>query len=175
MTTQKLLPLVVLKFFMIMAVCIPPVGPASAAPLVIDGADMTCQDFRGRSVQTMEVSELGDVGRAWVVNTVPYIIMDPDVLRRLPVKLQLFFFAHECAHHVLAHWFNPSRESEKEADCWAVRHGRDRALFTRQDVADFAPWFAASKGSHLGHLPGPERASFLLTCFDTPMETASQR
>ncbi len=175
MTSQKLVRPSLLLSLLCLAAFAVAASPARAAPLVIAGTDMTCQDFRGRTVQTMEVAELGDVGRAWVVNTVPLIMLDPDVLRRLPGKLQIFFFAHECAHHVLAHWFNPSANSEKEADCWAVRYGRERALFTRQDVADFAPWFASSKGSRLGHLPGPERAAFLLQCFDTPIETASQR
>ncbi|MDX2257730.1 MAG: hypothetical protein NW205_02330 [Hyphomicrobiaceae bacterium] len=149
--------------------------PVQAAPVAIGGQQFTCTDFRGRSVQTMQVTELGDVGRAWVVNTVPYIILDPDMMHRLPPKLQMFFFAHECAHHVLAHWFNPSHNAEKEADCWAIRHGRDKGHFTRQDVANFAPWFSQSKGSRVGHLPGPERAQFLLMCFDTPIETAEQR
>src|SRR5690606_40722156 len=52
--------------------------------------------------------------------------------------------------------------------CWAIRYGRDTGLFRRQEVADFAPWLAASKGSPFGHLPGPLRARHLLECFDNP-------
>lgn len=139
--------------------------PGSATE--IGGIPMRCQDFRGKEVTTIKIDELGDVGRAWVINTVPYIMLDPQLLQPLPYKLQNFFYAHECAHHVLGHWYNPSSESEKEADCWAIRYGRDTGLFRRQEIADFAPWLARSAGSRFGHLPGPLRAQYLLDCFDS--------
>jgi len=141
--------------------------PESGTTTRIGGIEMRCQDFRGREVTTIKVDELGDVGRAWVINTMPFIVLDPQLLRLLPYKLQNFFYAHECAHHVLGHWYNPSPENEKEADCWAIRYGRDTGLFTRQEVANFAPWLAESKGSRFGHLPGPIRARHLLDCFDS--------
>lgn len=139
----------------------------------IAGFEVNCRDNRGQVVRTMKVSDLGDVGRAWVVNGVPFIIMDVDLMRKLPPKLRLFFYGHECAHHVLGHWYNPSRNSEVEADCWAIRDARDRNLFSRAEVASFAPYFAKSKGSRWGHLPGPKRASLLLQCYDTQAEKSS--
>lgn len=140
----------------------------------VAGVSMKCTDFRGRSVVGLEVSDLGDVGRAWVVNTVPYILLDPELMRPLPKPLQVFFYLHECAHHVLGHWYNPTISSENEADCWAIVRGRDRKLFRRQEVVDFAPWLAKSGGSRFGHLPGPERLKKMLVCFDTQVETAQQ-
>lgn len=144
---------------------------------VIAGSSVGCRDFRGTSVTTIKVDELGDVGRAWVVNMSPYIVMDSHLLHRLPAKLQLFFYAHECAHHVLGHWYRPSVDNEKEADCWAIRYGRDAGIFRRQEIVDFAPWLAASKGSRYGHLPGPLRARFLLECFDSsePLLISNER
>ncbi|MEO1204908.1 MAG: hypothetical protein AAFV45_01115 [Pseudomonadota bacterium] len=132
----------------------------------IAGMPVNCTDFRGRAVVNMSISRLGDVGFARVINTVPYILVDPEIMRTLPKKLQLFFYSHECAHHVLGHWFNPTRESEREADCWAVQKHRDNGDFSRQDVVNFAPWLRKSRGSSWGHLPGPERAAYLLACFD---------
>ncbi|MEM1371440.1 MAG: hypothetical protein AAGG72_04320 [Pseudomonadota bacterium] len=127
---------------------------------------MSCIDFRGRTVVNMTVARLGDVGFARVINTVPYILMDPELLRRLPTKLQHFFYEHECAHHVLGHWFNPTINSEREADCWAIKKHRDEGHLTRQEVVNFAPWLKSSRGSPWGHLPGPERAKHLVACFD---------
>jgi hypothetical protein len=135
---------------------------------------MSCTDFRGRSVLALQVSDLGDVGRAWVINTVPYILLDPEVLRTLPRPLQIFFYVHECAHHRLGHWYNPTGNSEKEADCWAIEYGRDHGIFRRQTVVDFEPWLAKSRGSAFGHLPGRKRVRHLLACFDGPVETAQQ-
>ncbi len=129
---------------------------------------VSCRDIRGRIVTTMRVANLGDVGRAGIVNRVPIIVIDPDIIGRLPNKLQLFFYLHECAHHVLGHWFQMSVTMETDADCWAIRHGRDDATFSRDDVMSFAPFLAQSGGSPFGHLPGPQRAKQLLKCFDTP-------
>jgi len=158
---------VVLLLFMAMGTYGPAKAAAGRGNLVrIAGMVVTCTDYRGRTVHTMRINDLGDVARAWVVNHVPFIIMDRARLAKLPPKLQLFFYGHECAHHKMGHWMNTTMDSEKEADCWSIREGRDKGLFTRDEVAAFAPWFANSKGSKYGHLPGPERVKFLLSCFD---------
>lgn len=135
---------------------------------MIAGKPMSCQDIRGIAVHTLQVANLGDVGRAGVVNRVPIIAIDPIVIDRLPDKLQIFFYQHECAHHVLGHWFQMSLGMESDADCWAIRHGRDTGIFSRDDVRSFAPFLAKSGGSPFGHLPGPERARHLVQCFDQP-------
>lgn len=143
-------------------------GPAEPArgETEIAGRPVSCRDIHGRAVHTMRVANLGDVGRAGIVNRVPVIALDPEILGRLPDKLALFFYQHECAHHVLGHWFQMSLNMETEADCWAIRHGRDNGTFSRDDVMSFAPFLARSGGSPFGHLPGPERAKYLLNCFD---------
>lgn len=135
---------------------------------VIGGVTMGCMDFRGVVVRTTMMTDLGDVGRAWIISKMPIIALDPDRLRSLPPKLQIFFYGHECAHHVLGHYFNRTMTSEQEADCWSIARGRERSFFNRDDVAAFAPYFAQSRGSPFGHMPGPERAAFLLTCYDDP-------
>lgn len=141
---------------------------AALGETTIAGSQVSCKDIRGRAVSTVQVVNLGDVGRAGVINRVPIIAIDPDIIGRLPNKLQLFFYQHECAHHVLGHWFQMSLTMETDADCWAIRHGRDDGTFSRDDVMSFAPFLAKSGGSPLGHLPGPQRAKQLLKCFDTP-------
>ncbi|MEL7048022.1 MAG: hypothetical protein AAFO75_03515, partial [Pseudomonadota bacterium] len=130
--------------FLIGAICTKP-AHARMNLMEIAGTPITCTDFRGRSVVNMAVAKLGDVGFARVINTVPYILLDPEVLRTLPKKLQLFFYSHECAHHVLGHWFNPTVNSEREADCWAIKKHRDSGILSRQDVVDFAPWLRNSR------------------------------
>lgn len=133
----------------------------------LGGKAVSCSDAYGRHVHAVLVTNLGDVGRARQMQRTPIIMMDPHYLNPLPSKLQLFFFGHECAHHVLGHVYVVTPTSEMEADCWAAKDGRDRGLFTRDDVQSWGPWFAKSRGSkEFGHLPGPERAAYLLTCFD---------
>ncbi len=140
----------------------------------IGGTVVSCRDSYGLNVHAVLVSDLGDVGRARNLYKTPVIMMDPSHLIRLPGKLQLFFFGHECAHHVLGHTYVLRPGVETEADCWAAKDGRDRGLFTRDDVQSWAPWFAQSRGSTVsGHLPGPERARFILQCFDDSTDTAA--
>lgn len=141
---------------------------APEAEPVIGGFAMKCEDFRGRVVQTMHFSLRGDVGRATFISAVPVIALDPRRLATLPAPMQIFFYAHECAHHVLAHIVNPTIDSEREADCWSIQKGRAAGYFTRRDVEAFAPYLAHSRGSAFGHLPGPERHAHLLACFDAP-------
>jgi hypothetical protein len=141
-----------------------PVGPT--VRVTIDGTMEECHDDRGRAVAIYEVTDLGDAGRAGLIAQTPFIMLDEEVMRRLPGRLQTFFYLHECAHLTLGHYLSYSPEHENEADCWAIHEGRDRRLFSRQDVVDFAPWLAKSRGDPFGHLPGPVRAAALLACFD---------
>lgn len=132
----------------------------------VGGEVLACADFRGKSVRTNLTTELGDVARANYINGMPIIFLDEGRLATLPPKLQIFFYEHECAHMVLGHYFYRTTEVENEADCWSIQAMRATGNLTRQEVEEFAPYFANSKGSPFGHLPGPERARRLLSCFD---------
>lgn len=132
----------------------------------LDGRDLSCTDYLGRQVRTYTVAGLGDVGWSEIFFKVPVIKLDPDVLRTLPGKMQVFFLLHECGHHKLGHLLSGSGEAEPEADCWAIKTGRDSGFYGRTDVEAFRQFFAYSNGSRVGHLPGPERHTFLLNCFD---------
>lgn len=125
-----------------------------------------CHDVRGTHVSTIRFDSLRDVAHAVIMNHVPYIVLNPTRLETLPPKLQAFFYEHECAHHVLGHNYNPTLASEAEADCLAAKVGRDKGLFTRQDVAAFRPWIEPLKGSLRGHLPGTQRQRLITLCFD---------
>jgi hypothetical protein len=140
------------------------------AKVNLDGMTLQCKDFRGQTVRTIRMDDIGDVARASIINRMPIITLNPLRLETLPGKLQVFFFNHECGHHVMGHVFNPSPTSENEADCWSIKQGRDGKFFTRADVEAFAPHLANSRGTPLGHLPGPERAARLLACFDDPSD-----
>lgn len=132
----------------------------------LDGRDLTCTDYLGRQVRTYAVAGLGDAGWSEIFFRMPVIKLDPDVLRTLPGKMQVFFFLHECGHHKLGHLLSGTGDPEPEADCWAVKTGRDSGFYRREDVVAFGRFFALSNGTRAGHLPGPKRHAFLLNCFD---------
>jgi hypothetical protein len=140
------------------------------ARIELGGHEMTCRDFRGQIVRAIHMDDLGDVAHARIVNRMPIITLNKRRLDTLPDKLQIFFYQHECAHHILGHVFYPTQTSENEADCYAIKVGRREAVFGREDVEAFAPYISISRGSPFGHLPGPARAQRLLACFDDPSE-----
>lgn len=125
-----------------------------------------CQDVRGAQVATIRFDGLRDVAHAVIMNHVPYIVLNPTRLATLPPKLQVFFYEHECAHHMLGHNYNPTLSSEAEADCLAVKVARSKGLLNRTDVIAFGPWINPLLGSSRGHLPGKKRQSLILECFD---------
>lgn len=163
-----------IAIFLAIGSVLPAAAQGLETELVISGRSLTCKDFRGAEVRTTRMNDLGDVARAWIVARIPIITIDTVRMAQLPVKAQLFFYFHECGHHVLAHIYIPTITSENEADCWAIKRGRAEGLFTRDDVLAFGPVFAHSRGSKAGHLPGPERVKHLLSCFDDPAETVEE-
>jgi hypothetical protein len=140
------------------------------ARIQLGGMELSCRDFRGQVVRTIQMNDLGDVAHARIVNRMPIITLNKRRLDTLPDKLQVFFFHHECAHHLMGHVFYPTQTSENEADCYAVKVGRREGFLTRTDIEAFAPYIGVSRGSAFGHLPGPVRQQRLMACFDDPSE-----
>lgn len=145
-------------------------GVGLQTSVTLGGTPLECRDFRGHVVRAIRLDDLGDVAHARIINRMPIITLNQNRLDSLPVKLQIFFFNHECAHHVMGHVFYPTATSENEADCWSVKQGRRAGLLNREDVVAFGPHIAHSRGSAYGHLPGPQRAARLIACFDDPSE-----
>lgn len=145
-------------------------GNSLQTSVTLGGANLECRDFRGQVVRSIQLDDLGDVAHARVINRMPIITLNRARLDTLPGKMQIFFFNHECAHHVMGHVFYPTATSENEADCWSIKAGRREGLLAREDVVSFGPYLAQSRGSAFGHLPGPQRAARLVACFDDPAE-----
>jgi hypothetical protein len=142
--------------------------PRSILPPAAEQRAASCKDFKRRPVRTVEVSDLGDAGRAEFIEGMPVIMLDIKLMASLPANLQVFFKLHECAHHVLGHLFAPTDKSETEADCWAIKEGRKLDAFNVAEIASWKPHFAASRGTVFGHLPGPARIEHLVGCFTEP-------
>lgn len=125
-----------------------------------------CVDFRGAPVVSLVNPGLPDVAMATYTPTgTPVVIFNPGAIRWVSEPTRRFFYAHECAHHALAHSVRgiPFTQ-EQEADCWAVRKlissddfGEDDLALVEQDVARFG-------AGDWTHLPGPVRAINLRAC-----------
>lgn len=128
---------------------------------VIAGLPVYCTSYTGQPVAFVPNWNLSDVGRARPGNP-PTIELNPNVLMRLTPKMQLFWYGHECAHHVLGPY-----NSEMGADCLSIRIMRDQGLLARHEIPELQRQILGSPGSVWGHLPGPQRAQLFAQCFDS--------
>lgn len=136
---------------------------------MIAGYPVFCNDFRGLPVQLIVDPTLNDVGRATLdAYGRPIMLLNPTVLQRLSPELQLFWYGHECAHHVLGHAVRPHLGNESEADCWAVRTGRAQGWFPPQAFHGLTQMLYANPGTGEGHLPGPQRIQNMIACYNAP-------
>src|SRR5687768_9920371 len=81
----------------------------ASAQHFIGGRPVSCTDFRGIPVVLIPNPNLNDVGWATLgPGGEPVMILNPLVINPLHPVFQLFWYAHECAHHALGHLANPS-------------------------------------------------------------------
>lgn len=129
---------------------------------IIAGVPVYCTSFQGQPVAFVPNPALPDVGRA-LPGLPPTIELNPNVLVKLTPKMQLFWYGHECGHHVLG-----PANSESGADCWAIKTMRNQGLLAPHEVPQLQMQIAGTPGSMWGHLPGPARAGLLDACYKTP-------
>lgn len=134
---------------------------------VIAGESVFCIDASGVPVVTIFEPNLGDIGMARIEpNGMRTIYLNPIILNSLPRSIQLFWYSHECAHHALGHMLGFSGITrEMEADCWAIRLGRDQGWLSPADLNQMYYYFIGNLGSFWGHLPGPQRLQNFVNCY----------
>lgn len=116
----------------------------------INGRNMRCGN-----TQTLVSSDFWDYG-----GSLPdVIIVNPDKMRRLPWRTQLFVYHHECAHQSVG-------SDEIAADCQAIRTGKEEGWLRARDVENVCnSLFIHSRGDRY-HPPGPQRCEYLRQCFN---------
>lgn len=125
----------------------------------VQGSPLRCT-VNGRRIPIYISSGLGDLAIARIFPDGRYYIAIDDVqMRQLDPIVQVFVFAHECAHHK-----GPTM-GESWADCMAARELRRLGYVTNfGQVATIMRAFANSPPSSAGHLPGPYRAELIRQC-----------
>jgi hypothetical protein len=134
---------------------------------------LSCLDARGTPVLIGESLSLNNVGYASFLAAgnlwLPVIVFNPLVLRTYDPRTQVFWFAHECAHHALGHVLGGSMgvrspRAEVDADCLAAKALRWSYGFGPSDVSAVALSIVSLPGSAAGHLPGFQRAMHIMRC-----------
>ncbi|HEV7258903.1 MAG TPA: hypothetical protein VGN82_14075 [Bosea sp. (in: a-proteobacteria)] len=140
----------------------------SKAQHMIGGVPVSCVNFQGFPVMLVPNAQLNDIGRAVMApNGQPVMLLNPIGMNNLPPSLQLFIYAHECAHHALGHLANPSLASESQADCWAIQTGRNQGWFPPHAFQALIAYLGNSPGSPWGHFPGPQRIQNIMMCYQS--------
>jgi hypothetical protein len=124
-----------------------------------------CVTAQGYQIPYIADYTLNNVGIATKdANGYPVILMNPNVLQNFPPLAQEFWFAHECAHHVLL----PYQNNETNADCYAVRALRYLRLLQNPNAVQqfFSSILGLQGNPWSGHLPGPQRVQAMRICLN---------
>ena len=98
-------------------------------------------------------------------NGAPVIIYNPNIVNWLSPPTRLFFYTHECAHHVLGHGVRGHPLTrEQEADCWGIQQLVSRGVLSDADVSSIQQDIARFGRGDWSHVPGPVRAINLRAC-----------
>lgn len=125
-----------------------------------------CVDFRGLPVASIADGRVPDIAMAtYAPNGAPIIVYNPGVLAWVSPPTRVFFYAHECGHHVLGHGVQGHPlVREQEADCWAVQQLVGSGQFGNPEI-NAVQWDISRFGrGDWSHLPGPIRAINLGAC-----------
>jgi hypothetical protein len=122
-----------------------------------------CVDFRGFPVASIQNPMVQDIAVAtYAPNGQPVILYNPIALSWVSPATRIFFYAHECAHHVLGHGVqgHPPGQ-EQDADCWGIQELVSRGILNDAGVTAVQRDIARFGRGDPTHLPGPQRASNL--------------
>lgn len=116
--------------------------------LKISGTRMQC----GKRPTVLDPT-LDDYGGAFDT----FIILNPNLLKRLPKQVQLWVYAHECAHQFRG-------ADEALADCFAIKRGVRYGWLKKSGMKQICKFIWSAPASTM-HPPGPERCIMMRKCF----------
>jgi hypothetical protein len=95
------------------------------------------------------------------------IVLNPNLLNRVPDAVRLFVFHHECGHHNVG-------SSETGADCWAVKQGVALGWFDYRALEQVCGSFGDVPASAT-HPSGARRCASLRQCFANATAAAARQ
>jgi hypothetical protein len=124
---------------------------------------------KGIAVASVQNDSLNDIAMATFMRTpngmAPVIVYNSLVVASASPSTRVFFYAHECAHHVLGHALQGLRlGQEQQADCWSIRMLVSMRIFEDAQISEVESDLARFGKADWTHLPGPQRAINLRRC-----------
>ena len=119
-----------------------------AGELAFDGQTFRC----GRFSAVLNPA-LDDYGAAYF----GFILVNPLRFATLPLTLKRFAYGHECGHQYVGY-------NEGEADCYAIRRGKQEGWLDARALDDICDFISRSKGDAV-HAYGARRCAMMRHCF----------
>lgn len=143
----------------------PVVGAPQEYSANIAGQTMSCRSWSGQPVKIVRNLSLQNLGQAYSTpDGKPVMELNVAAFSAFSPKVQQWWFSHECAHHQLP----PQLNSEKRADCMAIKQvTRRTGGLSDAEAHAFREELRHLPSSSAGHLAGPERAKLVLKCAGT--------
>lgn len=125
-----------------------------------------CKDARGQKVAVEQDYRLPQPAVAkGNASGEPIIAYNPRSLLWIHEKTRQFIFAHECAHHQLAHLFGPiTYAKEQAADCWAIQYLHNKGALDDSDLEDVQSDVGRITMGDDVHVTSGQRAANLKWC-----------
>ena len=120
----------------------------SAGELRFGGEPFACGRF-----PTILNAGLDDYGAAHF----GFILINPARFETLPLILKRYAYAHECGHQYVGY-------DEGEADCYAIRRGRQEGWLDGKGMDAICDFISRSKGD-AAHALGVRRCEMMRRCF----------
>jgi hypothetical protein len=143
--------------------------------MVVGGLSVHCSDSTGAVVYTRYATKLS----AWAMPSIDaasgkrLIVIDRPLTAQMARIVQLFLYAHECAHHLSGDVFpghilkEADLEREKNADKIGIRLLRDQLHINRMQVDTLATQIQKDPTIFPAYMPGPQRADWIRRCYAT--------
>jgi hypothetical protein len=100
--------------------------------------------------------KLDDYGAAYP----GFIILNTQLLDKLPRTVELWIYSHECGHQFRG-------PDEQTADCFGVQRGRREGWLNEDGLNEVCNFIGAAKGDNM-HFAGPHRCEAMRACYTDP-------
>jgi Zn-dependent peptidase ImmA (M78 family) len=137
-----------------------------------DRLDLQCR-AAGRLAIVVEDDALDTPAFAKILNRVPTIAINTNLLNAINPLVQIFIIAHGCGHLIAspdltaAYHQSVDPDREKIADRIGIRLMRDQLHLSAQRAQVIADAFSNTKGARPEYLPGPLRQKWIVACYQT--------
>lgn len=178
--TQRLIP-IAFGFIVFLTLLLGRSAAQDIATPMIGGLTVHCTDASGAIVYTRFLPSLSDIAISTIDMTTGerLILFNAPMASSMPPLLQLFFYAHECGHHISGdvikgqYFHENNLAREYTADQIGIRILRDQLGINQLQANAIAGVFQNNPPMFPYYAAGPIRAQWIIKCYATSDNTCT--